>query len=62
MNEGLKQSDWLASSALLLFSYTPARQMSPVQIWSIDSKWKRSRGNARPIPTKLLQFQNGTVS
>ena len=52
-----KKGDWLTSSALLLFSYTPARQMSLTQFSSISSKWNQSRGNAMPIRTKLLRFQ-----
>ena len=49
-------SDWRASSAILLFSCTPAGQVSPAQFSSISSKWYPSCGNARAIGTKLLRF------
>ena len=52
-----KRSDWCAFSALLLFSCTPARKMSPAQFSSFSSKWYRYCGNGRPICTKFLQFQ-----
>ena len=46
-----KKIDWIASSALLLFAWTPARQISLAQFLRIISKWSRSRGNSRPICT-----------
>ena len=38
------RSDWHTYSALLLFSYTPAREMSPSQFSSISFKWYWSCG------------------
>ena len=41
-----KTSDWHTSSALLLFSCSPARQLTPAQLSCITSKSNRSRGKA----------------
>ena len=52
-----KKSDLRASSALLLFSCTPARQLTPTQLSYISTTWNRSRRHVMPIRTHLLRFQ-----
>ena len=37
--QNLNKSDWRASFALLLFSYTPARHLTSAQFSYISCKW-----------------------
>ena len=56
----LKENNWRASSALLLFSCTPARQLSLAQFSNLCSKLNRSHVNAG-LSVPIVTVPSGTV-